>query len=118
MAFGKYPTEGGKEGGTGVGAGAMEEQEKEAEIRLAAKRCANTRSHRTRNKRRSLFFTRDPANVAGLSGRGSQDGGKQHVRCFHLRPTDRSAPIFNEQTEREGLHKEEVTITKKARERG
>ena len=92
----------------------MEEQE--AEIRLAAKRCANTSMHIARETNDARFsLLAIPQTLRDFPAADLKMGANNVSVVF---TSDRSAPIFNEQTEREGLHKEEVTITKKARERG
>ena len=95
----------------------MEEQEKvEAEIRLAAKSGQHT--HTSHEKQTTLTFLysrsrkrrgtfRTPAAAADLK----MGANNMSVVSTSERPPDRSASIFNEQTERErGSHKEEATI--------
>ena len=66
-------------------------------------------AHRTRNKRRSLFFTRGPANVAGLSGRTpaaaaadlKMGANNMSVVSTSDRPTDQPRFLMSKQRERE-----------------
>ena len=79
----------------------MEENEyEEAEIRLAAKRCANANTHTTRATTLTLLYPQ--TFVPGLSsgggrGRGSQDVGKQDAvvstpATVVMRPSQSTVP--------------------------